>query len=87
MSCDKPAVLADEELQFFLSVSVDAMGYFVDPVMRMFKVGDTAVPRSGRFAGIAGKLTALNAHGRTEVLFKMLGREIRTEEYRVSELA
>jgi transcriptional antiterminator RfaH len=87
MSCERPAVLADDELQFFLSVSVDDFGYYVDPVMKMFKRGDAAIPRSGRFAGLEGKLTELDRDGRTEMLFSLLGREVRTTEYRVSELA
>jgi len=87
MICERPAILADDELQFFLSVSVDDLGYYVDPVMKMHKVGETAFPRSGRFAGIGGRLTELSSNGRTEMLFSMLGREVRTREYRVSELA
>lgn len=87
MTCERPAVLADDVLQFFLNVSVDEQGYYVDPVMKMFKPGDICIPRSGRFAGLEGKLTELEASGRTEVLFSMLGREVRTREYRVSELA
>jgi transcription antitermination factor NusG len=87
MSCERPAVLADDVLQFFMNVSVDEKGYYVDPVMRMFKLGDICIPRSGRFGGLEGKLTELQSCGRTEILFSMLGREVRTTEYRVSELA
>lgn len=87
MNCGRPAVLADDALQFFLNVSVDSQGYYVDPVMKMHRIGDLAVPRSGRFAGLEGKLTDLEASGRTEMLFSMLGREVRTREYQVSQLA
>jgi transcription antitermination factor NusG len=87
LSCEKPAVLADEALQFFLTVSVDEHGYYEDPVMRLFKVGEAVSPASGRFAGIKGKLMALDSSGRAEILFSMLGREVRTQEYRVQELA
>lgn len=87
MSCERPAVLADDVLQFFLTGSVDDKGYYVDPVMKLHKVGDVCIPRSGRFAGLEGKLTDLEGSGRTEMLFSMLGREVRTREYRVSELA
>lgn len=87
MNCERPAVLADDVLQFFLNVSVDEHGYYVDPVSKLVKVGDICIPRSGRFAGLEGKLTSLDSAGRTEMLFSMLGREVRTKEYRVSELA
>lgn len=87
MSCERPAVLADDELQFFLSISVDNHGYYVDPVMRAFKPGQHVSPASGRFAGIEGLLCELGTDGRTEILFRMLGREVRTREYRVTELA
>jgi transcription antitermination factor NusG len=86
MVSERPAVLADDELQFFLQ-SVDELGYYVDPVMKMFACGGIAVPRSGRFAGLEGTITALDTEGRAEILFKMLGREVRTKEYRVQELA
>jgi len=85
--CERPAVLADDELQFFLTVSVDDCGYYVDPVQKLFARGDIAVPRSGRFAGLTGKLERLNKDGRTKMLFNMLGRTVSTEEYRVTELA
>lgn len=87
MSSERPAVLADDELAFFLSVSVDANGYYTDPVQKLFKEGGICIPRSGRFAGIAGKLSRMNKDGRTEILFEMLGRSVRTTEYRVTELA
>lgn len=84
---ERPAVLADDELQFFLSVSVDDCGYYVDPVQKLFASGDYAVPRSGRFAGLVGKISNLNSDGRIKMLFSMLGRSVSTEEYRVTELA
>jgi transcription antitermination factor NusG len=87
MSCERPAVLADDVLQFFLNVSVDEKGYYVDPVMRVHRIGEVCIPRSGRFAGLQGRLTELDATGRTEMLFSLLGREVRTREYRVAELA
>lgn len=87
MHCERPAVLADDELQFFLTVSVDDLGYYVDSVQRLHRVGDVCFPRSGRFAGLGGKLTELSPDGRTEMLFKMLGRNVKTRQYQVSELA
>lgn len=87
MTCERPALLADDDLQFFVSISVDKNGYYVDPVMRMFQPGQTVSPVHGRFAGIAGQLCSLGNDGRTEILFRMMGREVRTREYRVSELA
>jgi len=79
MTCERPAVLADDELQFFLSGAVDADGYYVDPVMRLFRVGQLATPRSGRFAGLNGKLTELDATGRCELLYSILGKELRVQ--------
>jgi transcription antitermination factor NusG len=87
MNCGEPAKLADDDLQFFLSDSVDDAGYYIDPVTKLHRVGDTVVPRSGRFAGSAGLLTQMQSSGRVEVLFSLLGREVRTTEYRVTELA
>ena len=85
--CERPAVLADDELQFFLTMSVDDNGYYIDPVQKLFTSGDYAVPRSGRFAGCVGKITTLNRDGGLKMLFSMLGRKVSTEEYRVTELA
>jgi hypothetical protein len=87
MNLGRPAILADDELQFFMSVSVDDYGYYVDPVQRLHRVGDICFPRSGRFAGLGGKLTSLAVDGRTEMLFTLLGRKVKTTEYRAQELA
>lgn len=87
MQSERPAIIADAELCFFLNDSVDANGFYVDPVTLMRRVGDICVPRSGRFAGISGRLTSLSAGGRIEMLFMLLGREVRTNEYQVLDLA
>jgi transcription antitermination factor NusG len=87
MTCERPSLIADDDLQFFLSGSVDHLGYYVDPVMKRFVIGEEASPRSGRFAGLFGKLTDMDADGRCELMFSMMGREVRTREYQVTELA
>jgi transcription antitermination factor NusG len=87
MGCEKPSTIDDDTLQFFLSDSVDASGYYIDPVMKMHRVGDFCVPRSGRFRGVSGQLTRMQADGRIEMLFSLLGREVRTKEYQVTDLA
>lgn len=87
MNGSKPAILADDELQFFLSVSVDDFGYYQDPVQRLHRVGDVCFPRSGRFAGLGGKLTSLSVDGQTEMLFNLLGKPVKTTQYRAHELA
>jgi hypothetical protein len=86
-NCEKPSILEDDTLQFFVRDSVDDLGYYVDPVMRLHHVGEHVSPRSGRFAGLEGELTALDADGRIEMLFRMMGREVRTREYQVADLA
>jgi hypothetical protein len=86
MNCNRPSLIADDEMQFFTDVSVDEFGYYVDPVMAMHRIGDIVIPRSGRLKDIQVKLTELSADGRCEYLFSMMGREVRVEG-KVSELA
>jgi transcription antitermination factor NusG len=87
MNCDRPSLIADDEMQFFTDVSVDDLGYYVDPVMKLHSVGDSVSPAHGRFAGLTGKLTEMSADGRCELMFSMMNREVRTREYRVLDLA
>jgi transcription antitermination factor NusG len=79
MGCERPAVLADDELQFFLSVCVDEFGYYTDPVVPVFRVGDEACPRfgSGGFDRQYGEITKLDRDGRCELLYRLLGRDVR----------
>lgn len=79
MNCERPAILADDELQFFLSGCVDDDGYYVDPVMPVFRVGDEAVPRfgAGGFDRQYGEITKLDRDGRCELLYRLLGRDVR----------
>ena len=79
MNCERPAVLADDELQFFLSGCVDEYGYFTDPVMPVFRVGDEAFPRfgAGGFDRQYGEITKLDRDGRCELLYRLLGRDVR----------
>ena len=79
MNCERPAVLADDELQFFLSGCVDSDGYFTDPVMPVFRVGDEAVPRfgAGGFDRQYGEITRLDRDGHCELLYRLLGRDVR----------
>lgn len=86
MSCGRPAVVADADLQFFLSVSVDKLGYYVDPVEVVRRVGDRVSPRSGPWSGHYTELTSLDRDGRCELLYELLGRKVRVVT-QVSELA
>ena len=81
-----PSLIADDELSFFTDMSVDELGYYVDPVVSVRRVGDTVAPRSGRAKGFTVKLTELSADGRCEYMFSMMGREVRVSG-QVSELA
>jgi transcriptional antiterminator RfaH len=86
MNCGRPSLIADDEIRFFTDVCVDELGYYVDPVMSVHRVGDIVVPRSGRLRGLTVKLSALDADGRCEYLFSMMGREVRSKG-KVAELA
>lgn len=86
MNCDRPSLIADDEIRFFTDVSVDELGYYADPVMSLHRVGDNVVPRSGRMRGVEVRLSELSADGRCEYLFSMMGREVRVKG-RVAELA
>jgi transcription antitermination factor NusG len=86
MGCEGPAVIADAELQFFLSGSVDELGYYVDPVMKRYAVGDAVTPKFGPWAGKLGKLSKLDGAGRCELLYSLLGRPV-TVTSQVRELA
>lgn len=86
MNCMRPSLIADDEMRFFTDVSVDRHGYYVDPMMKRFAVGDIVTPARGRLAGIPVKLEALDAEGRCRFLFSMLGREVRAMG-QVTELA
>lgn len=71
-----PSKIPDVDVQFFLTGSVDELGYYVDPVMRLFRHGDIVRPRSGRFAGVVGEFSRMMDNARCEVLFSMLGRVV-----------
>ena len=86
MGTEGPAVMADDELQFFLSGSVDEDGYYVDPVMKRFAIGASVTPKSGPWAGQLGLLTKLDSAGRVELLYSLLGRPV-TVKTQVRELA
>lgn len=86
MGTEGPAVLADDELQFFLSGSVDELGYYVDPVMKRYAIGDEVTPKAGPWSGKLGLLTKLDGAGRCELLYSLLGRPV-TVTSQVRELA
>lgn len=86
MGTEGPAKLADAELQFFLSGSVDEFGYYVDPVMKRYSVGDMVAPKSGPWAGKLGELTKLDSTGRVDLMYSLLGRLV-TVQSQVRELA
>jgi transcription antitermination factor NusG len=80
-----PSLVRDVDVQFFMTGSVDELGYYVDPVMRLFRCGDPVRPRSGRFAGILGEFTRMMDSARCEVQFSMLGRVV-TSTHPVADL-
>jgi transcription antitermination factor NusG len=86
MNCERPAVLADDTLQIFLSGSVDNLGYYIDPLIKLFHVGEYAAPRFGTMAGSRGLISQLSGDGRCELLYMLMGREVRVQT-RVTALA
>lgn len=86
MNCMRPSLIADDVVQFFTDVSVDRNGYYVDPSMTRFAVGDIVTPVRGRLAGIPVMLESLDADGRCRFLFSMMGREVHAKG-QVTELA
>jgi transcription antitermination factor NusG len=86
MNCMRPSLIADDVVQFFTDVSVDRNGYYIDPVMKRYVVGEIVTPARGRLAGIPVTLASLDADGRCSFLFSMMGREVRAKG-QVDELA
>lgn len=81
---DAPCRILDSDLQYFRD-NVDEKGYFRDPAVRVFGPGDSATPRSGRFAGITGEFLRMTAQSRCEVLYWMFGRAL-TSTHLVTDL-
>jgi transcription antitermination factor NusG len=73
---DTPSRILDEDLQFFLTGSVDDKGYYANPSVRIFRAGDSVSPRSGRFAGLTGEFMKMTKDAKAEILYWMFGRAI-----------
>jgi transcription antitermination factor NusG len=79
-----PGRVLDSDLQYFRDCE-DDFGYFRDPSVRVFRPGDCATPRSGRFAGLAGEFVKMTNRKRCELLYWMFGRAV-TSSHLVDDL-
>lgn len=75
-----PSLISDVDVQFFLTGSVDSLGYYVDPSCRVLRQGDhvTFGPGIRSLAGLGGEFVRMVDDARCEIAFWLLGRRVRS---------